>query len=376
MKINSYINQLKGQKLNEGTIYNTNRILRKLNEFKPIEQITKDDLIRFFTAFQGTDNYLLLHQNIIKKFFKDTGKPEIVDWVKYVKPKETLKSDDILTPDDINKMINATESHYWKALISFLFETGCRISEARKIRYKDCIDTDHGMIVNIPTSKTSAGYRKVILPFSSQYIRNLKTFINAKGDDIIFHIKNTHTHEMLEKIAKDAGVNKSASPHKFRHAQATDLVRRGYQEAIIRKKLGWSPTSPMIARYQHLNDEDVINATLDNTGKLPITATPMTEIKEAERLSLVDAAMQFSKLSEDNESLKEQLKEQEKRQNDLKAIVMKLVNAKTEKEIEPRLKDIEESERMMKEISKLWDKAPEDIKLKYMAKYHSEEHIT
>jgi integrase len=199
-------------------------------------------------------------------------------------------------------MIEATESHFYKAFISFLFETGCRISEARSLKVKDFYDTDQGMIVHIPTTKTAAGYRKVILPFSTQYIRNLKTFTNMKRDDTLFNVSEGGIYGTLKKIAKEAGINKPMSCHKFRHAQATDLVKRGYNEAIIRKKLGWSPTSGMIARYQHLNDEDVINATLENTGKLPQTAAPRTEIREADKVTLVDAAMQSMK--EEMEGLK------------------------------------------------------------------------
>jgi hypothetical protein len=84
------------------------------------------------------------------------------------------------------------------------------------------------------------------------------------------------------------------------------MVQLAYNDAIIKKRLGWSPTSTMIVRYTHLNDEDVINATLSNTGKIPKTAV-RTEIKEAEKLSLVDAAMQLSKLSEENRELKQEV---------------------------------------------------------------------
>jgi hypothetical protein len=117
---------------------------------------------------------------------------------------------------------------------------------------------------------------------------------------------------MLHRIASDAGITKPIHCHLLRHAQATDMVKRSYNEAIIRKKLGWSSTSPVIARYQHLNDEDVINATLENHDKLPQTAAPRIEIKEADRLSLVDAAMQFSKLTEENSELKTRLDEMDK----------------------------------------------------------------
>lgn len=310
MELSAYLDQQKARKLSKHTLRSYELILRTLNEYKPLETIEKIDLVAFFNQLKGTESSIALYQTIIKKYFQDIGKSDAVLWIKTKKPKETLKSDDILTTDEINNMIDASESHYWKALIAFLFETGCRISEAKALKVKDFQDTDAGMIVNIPTNKTAAGYRKVILPFSSQYIRNLRTFTNMKKDDIVFTLSESITYHTLQEIGKDAGINKPISCHKFRHAQATDLVKRGYNEAIIRKKLGWSPTSSMIARYQHLNDEDVINATLENTGKLPQTAAPRTEIREADKVTLVDAAMQFSKLTEENSELKTQMEKQ------------------------------------------------------------------
>jgi len=303
--IAEYLNELKAKKYTENAIKNNRVVLKKLEQFKPIEQITRKDLVEYFNSLNYADSTFVLHQSAIKRFFKHIGKPDLVEWIQPKKVKETLKSDDILTPEEINSMIDATESYYWKALIAFLFETGARISEASIIKYKDIQDTESGMIVNIPTNKTAAGYRKVILPFSSQYIRNLKTYTAGNKENIIFKLSYTQTFVMLNEIAKNAGITKPVSPHKFRHAQATDMVRRSYNEAIIRKKLGWTATSPMIARYQHLNDEDVINATLENTGKLPQTASPRTPIKEADKITLVEASMQFSKLTEDLEVTKE-----------------------------------------------------------------------
>jgi hypothetical protein len=56
----------------------------------------------------------------------------------------------------------------------------------------------------------------------------------------------------------------------------------------------------MPANYQHLHDDDVINATLEMAGKaIPKTAV-RKELKEADKVSLTDAPMQFSKLAEEN----------------------------------------------------------------------------
>lgn len=338
MDIKPYLDQIQANNLSKYAIDNYRKTLTSLNEFKSIESITKADLIVFFNQLDYADSTIRLQQSLIKKFFIDIGKSELVSWIQYVKPKETLKSDDILTTDDINKLINATDSHYWKALIAFLFETGCRISEAQAIRYKDIANTDQGMIINIPTSKTSAGYRKVILPFSTQYIRNLKTYTDANQDDLIFSIKHTATALHLHEIAEKAGITKPVTPHKMRHAQATDLVKRGYNEAIIRKKLGWTATSGMIARYQHLNDEDVINATLENIGKLPQTTAPRTEIREADKVTLVEASMQFSKLSEENSELKTRLDEMEAQRKKDMSLNEDIIKTMIEKRVSELLK--------------------------------------
>lgn len=320
--LEDFIAELEANGLAKNTIVSYGSILKRLEryinpldknnklleEYKSLDLITTDELKVYLKLLKSemTESSFALHQISIKNFFKKIGKPEIVEWIVKIRPKETLKSDDILSTDDINKMLEATDSHYYKAFIAFLYETGCRFSEAHSLKYKDFMETNEGMIVNIATTKTGAGYRKTILPFSSQYIRNLKVYLSAKPDDIVFSICNWQSNNMLQKIGTKAGITKPVNCHEFRHAQATAMVQLGYNEAIIRIKLGWSPTSGMIARYQHLNDEDVINATISNTGKIPKTAV-RTEMKEAEKLSLVDAAMQFSKLSEENRELRQEV---------------------------------------------------------------------
>src|SRR4030067_2349451 len=201
--IEKFISEMEANGLSKKTIQSQKSIMTRLDnyfnprdkdknlleEYKPLDSITPDELKVYFKELKTkmTESTFALHQIVIKKFFMQINKSDIVDWIVRIRPKETLKSDDILSTDDINKMLEATESHYYKAYISFLFETGCRFSEAHSLKYKDFIETTEGMIVNIPTKKTAAGYRKTILPFSSQYIRNLKVYLSAKPDDIVFY---------------------------------------------------------------------------------------------------------------------------------------------------------------------------------------------
>ncbi|KCZ71082.1 site-specific recombinase XerD [Candidatus Methanoperedens nitroreducens] len=326
MDIKEYIEELEANGFAKNTIRSYKQILERLNDFKELKDITKEDLVKFFRDFKGTDETKRLYQTKIKKFFKDLERAEVAEWIKPVRVKEKLTADDILTTEDINKLIESTGGIYWKALIAFLFESGCRISEAKALKSKDFKETNEGMIVDIPTMKTASGFRRTALILSADYIRNLRVYSNSPPDSVIFHISASHTQVVLNEISNRAGIKKPVTPHAFRHAQATIMVQQGYNEAIIRKKLGWTPGSTMIARYQHLNDNDVVEATLKNNGKTPEKLI-ITEIKQAEKITLVDAAMQFSKLSQENETLKTELKK-------LKSLVKKIAELQNMTSIE------------------------------------------
>jgi len=51
-------------------------------------------------------------------------------------------------------------------------------------------------------------------------------------------------------------------------------------EAVIRKILGWSPNSTMNSRYQHLNDNSVIDAQLGghNGENRPVSLNPAEKV--------------------------------------------------------------------------------------------------
>lgn len=306
MQIESFIEELEANGRSLHTIQSYKDVLNRLNKFKDLDKITKSDLIKFFKDFVGTDETKRLYQAKIKKFFTDQGKKDIVDWIKLLQIKESLNSDDILSTDDINALIESTDSIYFKAWISIAFESGARFNEIKQLRYKDFKETSEGLIVTIPTSKNDALRPAILLPASSNYVRNLKAHAMLNESDIVFPMSRQNTAKHLEEIQEKAGITKPITPHKFRHAQATDMVKRNYTDAIIKAKLGWKKNSRMASRYTHLDNQSVIEATLRNGGKIP-DSKPITEIKPGNKVTLIDAAMQFSKLSEENRELKDRI---------------------------------------------------------------------
>ncbi|VVB89345.1 Tyrosine recombinase XerA [uncultured archaeon] len=294
-------------------------LIRQVNAYKPLDaKWTKSDINDFILSLDKKKWTIEKYKQILKKFFAWRGKPELIDQLKFKPVKTAIRREDILTVDEINKLIENTPSTLYKALIAFLFESGARVSEALAVKVKDIQETDKGIVISIPQTKTGNDYRRGLFIYSSQFIRNHLVYCALKNDDYLFthqsgarHITNVSVFNMLKRIAKDAGITKPISAHKFRHAQATDMVLRGYQEMIIRKKLGWTDDSKMIARYQHIVDDDVINATLEKAGS-EIPKQPITNLNTAEPLKLADAASMFVKMNEENAALKEKAEKQDK----------------------------------------------------------------
>ncbi|VVB95112.1 Tyrosine recombinase XerA [uncultured archaeon] len=307
---------LKHQKLNgasANTIKNYTSILKAANEYKPLEQWTKEDVTNYILSLEKdySKATIELRKTVFKTLFKWYGKPEIVNHLKIKAVKTPLNRNDILTVEDVNLMIETTESPMYKALIALLFESGGRINEVLPITVEEVKETDKGMIIPLHQSKTGEDYRPVLCIFSAQYIRNHITYSALDKKDRLFPVVDVSVWEMLKKIGKKSGITKPISAHKFRHAQAVDMLKRGYQDQITKKKLGWKDDSKMLARYSHVVDDDVINATLEMAGA-DIPRQPVANLKQAESLKIADASMQFQKLAAENEDLKERIDQLEK----------------------------------------------------------------
>lgn len=288
-----------------------------------IEQANKDDITSYINSWKATDSTKATRKIIIKKFFNSIGKENLVKDIKVRNAKNNLKPDDILNVDDVSKLIDATESYYYKALIAFSFESGARFQEIQSMKRKDFVESEKGLLCSVPTFKTDAGYRNIILIYSAQYMRNFFMYAALKPDNVVFHYTRQSVDNMLVSIAKAAHITKPLSMHKFRHAQATDMVKRGYNETIIRKKLGWTASSNMIARYAHPSDSAVIDATLEHAGQ-DVPREPIKNLKQAESIKIADTSLQMAAIQTENSELKKRLDEQ---QEQLKAIIISMSKA-------------------------------------------------
>jgi len=229
------------------------------------------------------------YKAVLKKFFKwlyygdnykdKFGYPEIISWLKCsIKPQEKpkVKASEILTEEEIDKLIKAAEHPRDKAFISMLYELGARISEIGNLKIKDITRDEYGYLVDL-SGKT--GHRTPRIIESDPYLTTwLNTHPNREDREsplwIITAGKNKGKkmnygsfRALIKRLTRKAGIKKRIYPHLFRHTRVTHLLlKKQINEAQAKIYFGWTPSSKMLAEYAHLVSRDVNDVMLQIHG--------------------------------------------------------------------------------------------------------------
>jgi integrase len=258
---------------------------------KDIEQLVKKINDKDYTEHTRID-YL----GTVKRLFKwlrnfegKQGLPEEVAWIK-----TTLKNDrkqlpeDLLSQEEVEKMISCAEHIRDKALIATLFETGCRVGELASLRLKNVSFDKYGAVITV-NGKT--GMRRVRIIMYSQYLSrwlsehpdhddpNAPLWVvigttkkvaksgNLKGYKFnwSYSLKHHTIMKAIQRAAEKAEIKKRVNPHNFRHSRATLLANK-LTEAQLKEMFGWAQSSDMAAVYVHMSGRDVDDALLKLHG--------------------------------------------------------------------------------------------------------------
>ncbi|WP_342304389.1 site-specific integrase [Methanolobus sp. ZRKC5] len=324
---------------------------------KPLNEATKTDIEDVLIAVRKrTESEDTRHDYAVtlKKFYRwlNNGKePEIIEFFKATKKSKGRKlPEELLTEDDVNKMIGATRNTRDQALIAILWDSGCRIGEIGNLKIKHIMHADEGMKIRVD-GKT--GHRTVLLFYS---VRLLMAWLEQHPErdnpdaplwwNFDRNKANTSTMigyaaiaKQLKKIAKNAGVNKRIHAHLFRHSRATFMANH-LTEAQMNAYFGWVQGSDVPSVYVHLSGRDVDTAVLKANG---------VEIEEEENKPKVHKCPRCKTLNTPNNmfcykcgsvlTLKTALEIEEKSQP-LEDSISKLMESKLNDLVEARVNDI------------------------------------
>jgi site-specific recombinase XerD/ribosomal protein L40E len=284
--IATYIYFLSSSGLNGGTILNHLLRVKSFAIFlkKDLEDAQKEDILRLVHGIETSDyaeSIKVAAKGTLKKFYKWLRKTEDypieVKWVKTTPRTKGAFSklpEDILTEEEVKKMINLSDYIRDKALIGCLYESGCRVGELLSMRIRNVQFDKYGTILKV-RGKTGERIIRIVAftPLLATWIELHPN--NADPDsplwisiwsrnkcNCIGHAAVVH---VLRNAAIKAHITKSVNPHAFRHARATHLANH-LTEPQMRQFFGWTKGSSMTATYVHLSGRDIDKAVLSTYG--------------------------------------------------------------------------------------------------------------
>ncbi len=250
---------------------------------KPFRQMTKKDIENYLISRKDRpEKTKYLMKVILKKFFQwfykmeDKDYPDIVKWIKpSIRNAKKKMPEELLTPNEVLKIANASDNIRDKALVLTLYESACRIGEIINLKIKNVVSDDYGVILTV-SGKT--GMRKVRLINSSNililWLNNHPYKNNPDSNVFVSFSHRTYgkkltskgIYDVLQKLAKRAGIKKKVHPHLFRHSRLSELTRKGYPESFLRQFAGWTPSSKMPEVYIHLSAKNIDEMMLKKEG--------------------------------------------------------------------------------------------------------------
>ena len=191
----------------------------------------------------------------IKSFFKFLNKNDYLKNTNIFNLQATRIKRQIPRPlafEDIINVINLSgEKNDWtgqrdKTLLTLIYATGIRISEALQLNRIDVEDLETIRIIGkgkkireIPLIESAQIAIKQLLDNNENLDKNSPLFIGIKGK----RLHSRQVQKTIEEIRNKLSLPKSLTPHTLRHSFATHLLEKGVDLRTLQELLGHSSLS-------------------------------------------------------------------------------------------------------------------------------------
>ncbi len=173
---------------------------------------------------------------------------------------------DVLSVSEIDQILNAVDlstihGHRDKAILETLYASGLRVSELVELRLNSIINEHQFLRV------FGKGKKERLVPIGQQALHQIELYIQfhrihitpqKANEDFLFlnrfgkKLSRISIFNIVKDYVHKAGIQKTISPHTFRHSFATHLVEGGANLRLVQEMLGHeSITTTEI--YTHLD---------------------------------------------------------------------------------------------------------------------------
>ncbi len=235
-----------------------NDYMKFVSSLETLSPASKNALIRNISAFLNwaIDAELISNSDFFKVKFGQKRK--------FVKEPKSHK--DILTDDEINKMIGAVDNKQHKFMIGLMAWTGLRSDELRSIKLVD-IHNGEVWVHGKGSKERQIAFNPILMKLYNDYlaVRNSKSEYLFYSNYCDCKLTSKTIVDRINKIYKMAGLSgKNITAHSFRRTAATNIGKE-FGEIVAQYTLGHSDLKTT-QKYMQF-DTSYINETMKNTTR-------------------------------------------------------------------------------------------------------------
>ena len=268
--VKMHIAALAAQNRSKTTLAARLRILRNFFHVvrKPYNTVTSNDIRIYLYNYKADRNISASSEDQIRininAFFQwcvdedylERNPARKIGKIKYQEPERTP-----LTMLQLETLRSACRNLREKALIDFLYSTGCRVSEACAMLISDVnFDTQTVVIRHGKGDKRRTSY------LNAEAVISLRAYLQSRKDDspYLFASERKPVHgltpkalqDIIKDIASRTSLQISVHPHLFRHTVATTALRSGMPVEQVQRFLGHSKIDTTLI-YAKTDDQDI-----------------------------------------------------------------------------------------------------------------------
>ena len=231
---------------------------------KPFKQNSKHDYIVVLKSFVL---WLIAnqHSTIPVEKIRDVRVPAV--------DHNTTTPDALLSAEEIKRLLTGCRSVRDRAIVAVLYESGARVGEVARLRWRDVEFDDYGIRVHIHDTKEGliryarcTWAREMLSAWKNIYPAELRpdgwVFLSSRKEAMNYD----QIRQRVKMAAERAGLGKRVNLHLFRKSRATHMIQQNYQESVIKKMLWGNLNTSMFNTYVVLSEGDIDAEILGHAG--------------------------------------------------------------------------------------------------------------
>ena len=233
----------------------------------PPDQLGAEHVIAYqvWLRDQKRVSHVLFNQIMcaLRFFYNEVlARPDVVERIRYARHERRLPV--VLSVEETIELLSSIEHPRYRVLLTTIYATGLRLSEALALRAAD-IDSKR-MVVRVRQGK---GKKDRYVPLPQLLLEMLREHWRREHlRDLLFpHLSDpsrpadpTGVQKYLQRVVAKRGLAKKVTPKTLRHCYATHLIEQGTSTRVVQVLLGHSNVHTT-ETYTHVSPSTLGNVT-------------------------------------------------------------------------------------------------------------------